>query len=110
MIPHVVLFSFAACVLAAHFLRQDSLLLMLLSLAAPLLFLLRRRWSLIVLQCCAYAGAVVWGITAAALVAARMDAGLPWIRTALILGAVVLLTLAAGALLNTRAARSRYPR
>ena len=110
MIPHIVLFTAAACLLAAHFLRQGNLGLMLIALAVPFLFLVRRRWSLILMQCCAYAGAILWAVTAAGLVAARMSEETPWLRTALILGAVAIGTAAAGALLNSSAARSRYTR
>jgi hypothetical protein len=109
MILQVSLFVVAALALAAHFVRMDSLPFAVACVLVPLLFLIRRRWILVVLQLAAYAAAAIWIMTAVEIALERHAAGLAWIRAASILGAVALLTLAAGVLLNSRAAKKYYP-
>jgi hypothetical protein len=108
MALRISLFITAAVLLAAHFLRAGNLALVALCLAAPLLFLHRRRWCLIALQVLAYAAAVNWILVAVELVRLRQQLGQQWTIAALILGTVALLTLLAGLLLNSRAMRERY--
>src|SRR5512133_3735116 len=103
------LFITAALLLAAHFLRLGNLVLVALCLCAPLLLLYRRRWVLIVSQLLAYGAAASWIVSAARLVEARLQSGQPWKLAAIILGAVALVTLLAGLLLNSRTVRERYP-
>jgi len=80
-----------------------------LSLAAPLLFLYKRRWSLMLLQLAAYGATLNWLLAIVLLVQMRQQIGRPWTTAALILGGVTLLTLLAGLLLNSRSMRERYP-
>ena len=110
MVLRISLFAFAALLLAAHFLRAGNLGLTILCLAAPLLFLHRRRWSLILLQIMAYGAAANWIVTAVRLVELRELSGRPWTTAAIILGAIALLTFLAGLLLNSRSITERYPR
>lgn len=98
----------AALLLSAHFLRQGNLGLTGVCLLAPLLLLVKKRWSLLVLQGLAYLGALIWLRTAIILIQQRLALGEPWFRIALILGAVALLTVVAGLLLNTAAVRAKY--
>ncbi len=104
----LVLFIIAAALTAAHFLRAENHGLVALSLATPLLFLHRKRWSLVLLQLAAYGATVNWLITALMLVQMRQQIGRPWATAAVILGAVALITLLAGLLLNARVVRARY--
>jgi len=60
MILRIVPLVIASLLLAAHFLRGGSLGLMVVTVLAPLLLLIRKRWSLIVVQLSAYAAAAVW--------------------------------------------------
>ncbi len=99
----------AFLLLAAHFLRRGDWPLVSLSVLAPLLLLVRARWTLWLLQVLAYAGAGVWVYTGLALASHRMAMGAPWGRLVLIMGAVALFTVIAGLLLNTRRVRERYP-
>jgi len=110
MTPRIVLFALAALVLGAHFYRVGNFALVALCLAAPLLFFVRKRWSLIVLQLLAYGAAATWVDTAIRLVEFRQQIGRPWTAAAVILGAVTLFTVIAGLLLNSRAMTQRYPR
>jgi hypothetical protein len=105
----ISLFVVAALLLGAHFLRAGNLALMALCLGAPLLFAWRSRWSLIALQLLAYGAAATWIAAAIQLVQMRQQLGQPWSVAVIILGAVALLTLLAGLLLNSRSMRARYP-
>ncbi len=105
----ISLFVVAALFLGAHFYRAGNFLLVALCLAAPLLFFIRKRWSLILLQLMAYGAAAVWLEAAIRLVEFRQQTGRPWAVAAVILGAVAVFTLAAGLLLNSRSIAHRYP-
>lgn len=108
MALRISLFITAAVLVGAHFLRAGNLALVALCLAAPLLFLHRKRWCLIALQVLAYAAAANWMAVAVELVRLRQQMGQPWTIAAMILGTVALITLVAGLLLNSRAMRERY--
>jgi hypothetical protein len=105
----IALYTVSALLLGAHFLRAANLVMVALCLAAPLLFLWRQRWSLILLQVLAYGAAATWIAVAAQLVQLRQQSGQSWTGAAVILGTVALLTLLAGLLLNSSAMRERYP-
>lgn len=109
MSVRIGLFVIAALLLGAHFLRAGNFLLVALCLATPLLFLYKKRWSLILLQLTAYGATARWLWAALQLVEFRQQAGRPWATAALILGAVALVTLVAGLLMNSRCMRERYP-
>ena len=110
VVVRIVLVIIAALLIAAHFLRAMDTPMVTLSLAAPLLLLWRRRWSLIALQILAYLAAGRWIATALALIAMREQLGRPWTAAAIILGAVALFTALSGLLLNSRSMRERYPK
>lgn len=99
----------AALLLAAHFLRSGDFLAAIACLLAPLLLLVRERWSLIVLQVLAYVGAGLWLITTLEILQERLKLGLPWVRLVTILAAVTLFTVVAGLLLNSARVKNRYP-
>lgn len=105
----ISLYAVAALLLGAHFLRAGNVLMMALCVAAPLLFLWRKRWSLVLLQILAYGAALTWIAVAYQLVELRQRSGQPWTVAAIILGSVAVFTFAAGLLLNSRAIKDRYP-
>ena len=100
----------AALLLGAHFLREGNYLLVAVCVATPLLFLWKKRASLVALQLMAYAAAATWIYVAFRLVELRQQTGRSWAGAVLILGSVALFTLVAGLLLNSRAISERYPR
>ncbi len=112
-ISHIVAFvpvmslAFAALfclILAAHFLRMGALSGVLICLALPIAAALTRaRWARCSLQALLSVGSVIWIATALRIGAQRRAAGEPWLRMALILGAVSALTALAAALLSRRA-------
>lgn len=110
MLLRVVFVSVAALLLAAHFFREGSFLLVALCVATPFLFLWKKRWSLVLLQLAAYGAAATWIVVAVRLVEVRQQSGRSWTAAALILGAVALFTFVSGALLNSRVISERFPR
>ena len=82
----------AALLLAAHFFRSRNLPLVALSLALPLLLLVRERWSARAVQAGLVLGALEWLRTLAFFAGQRMEVGRPWGRLAVILGGVAALT------------------
>jgi hypothetical protein len=83
---------FGYILLALHFYRGDNDV----AFAVPLLLIatmaIRRPLVARILQGCLLTGAVEWLRTAVVLVGYRMQAGQPWLRLALILGSVALVT------------------
>ncbi len=110
MIARIAFYIVAACLIAAHFLRMGNLVATALCLATPALFLLRGRWSLLLLQGLAYGAAAVWIETAWEIAAMRRAFGEPWLRAALILAAVAAVSALAGLLLRGVAVQERYRR
>lgn len=94
--------------LGAHFLRTGSLGLTLVSVLFPLLFLIRKRWSLIAVQLSDYGGAAVWFYTAFTIIQERMILGRSWGASAIILGSVATFSIFAGLLLNSLAVKEKY--
>ena len=109
MLFRIVWYCLAALLLGAHFLRAGNMLLVLLCIAAPFVFIYRRRPSLVLLQALAYGAAATWLYTAWQLVQVRQSLGQNWALAAAILGGVALYTLLAGLLLNSRVMREHYP-
>lgn len=109
MSMRIVLFLLAALLMAAHFFRSGNFLLVALCLALPLLFLRKRRSSLLLLQLAAYCAGASWLGAMITLIDLRQQTGRPWTAAAIILGTVALFTLVAGLLLNSRGMRERYP-
>ena len=81
-----------ALVTAAHFLRAREMGLVAVSLLAPLLLLAHRGWAVRALELLILSTAGLWVWTTVQLVHLRVHHGLPWLRMALILGAVALVT------------------
>ncbi len=88
--------------LAAHFFRAGRLPLVALCLAAPVLLFLGRRWALLAARALLLIGAAEWARTLVGIAMRRQAQGAPWIRMAVILGAVTLLALGAALLLRFR--------
>ncbi len=103
------LFLLAAALIAAHFFRAGNWLLVSVAAAAPLLFFYRNRWSLVLLQLGAYCASATWLAAMLSLVQQRQQTGQSWTAAVLILGTVMLLTLLAGLVLNSRCMRDAYP-
>jgi hypothetical protein len=108
MTGRIALYIAAAALIAAHFLRAGSVIGVTLCLAGPMLFLVRSRWSLLVLEWLIYGAAVAWLATAWQLVAMRQSLGQPWHLGAAVLVAVAAVSVLAGGLLHGKIPRERY--
>jgi hypothetical protein len=85
----------SALLLAAHFFRSGHWLLVAVALLLPWLLRVRAAWGRRILQMCLLLGAAEWLRTGFVFVQERRLAGAPWLRLALILGAVALCTAGA---------------
>ena len=87
-------------VLAAHFLRERNFALLLISLlSAPFVFV-RKRWAVRGMQLFFILASFEWIRTTVVLAMERKVLGLPWMRMAVILGSVALLTLTSARIVN----------
>lgn len=104
LLPAVVSFL----LIAAHFLRASHFLLVGLALILPCLLLVRRRWVARTLQLALAFAALEWVRTAVVICRERMALGEPCLRTVLILGAVIALTLGSAVIFYSPTMRKRY--
>ncbi len=95
-------------VLAAHFLRGDNLLLVVLVLGLLVLLAVRRPWVARLMQVVLVVGAIEWVRTLVALAMSRAEQGEPYLRMTLILGAVAVITLLSAWLFQTATLRKVY--
>lgn len=91
----LVMPALALLLLAAHFLHSGLLPLAVLSLLLAGLLAVRRPWAARVVQAVLVLAAVEWILTTVALAQLRLQHGEPYLRLALILGAVAAFTLLA---------------
>lgn len=108
MTVRITLYIIVALLIAAHFLRIGNMVAVALCLATPLLFLVRRAWSLWALQALAYVATLIWLITAWQIAATRIAFGAPWLSAAAILVVVAAVSALAGILLRSRTMQLRY--
>jgi hypothetical protein len=94
--------------LAAHFYRAGLLPLTVLCLSLPLLLLSHQAWVPRLFQVMLLLGALEWLRTLYGFVSMRLAFGEPWVRLAVILGAVALFTGLSGLVFNSRRLRERY--
>jgi hypothetical protein len=95
----------AFLLLAAHFYRASNFAAALVALLALALLFVRRSWAARAAQVLLLLGTIEWVRATIALVLARSEMGQPYLRLALIMGAVSLFTALCA--LVFRAARLR---
>jgi len=110
MIIRIILLILSFLILAAHFSRAGNSVLTILCMLVPLLLFIKRRWILLVFQILLYCGVFVWINTIIQIASDRIDLGQPWIRMAIILGVLALITGLSGVLLNSNVIKKRYSR
>jgi hypothetical protein len=109
MFFRVIPLILASLMLSAHFFRHWNYLLMIVSLLAPCLLFIKRRWSLIALRVFTILGGGVWIVAIVDIAKIRITMGEPWGKMAVILGVVALFTIFAGLLLNSSKVKEKYP-
>ena len=94
--------------IGAHFLRFGNVLVPILSLLLIVALCIREPLVARAVQLALLLATAEWVRVAFDLVAARLEAGLPWTRLALILGAVAALAIASIALFLTKTLKEMY--
>lgn len=96
--------------LAAHFSRADNPPMIVACLAAPFLLLMRRKWVASTIQITLVLGTLEWVKTLVVVAQRRHSMGESWLRMAVILAAVALVTVCSALVFRSRALRERYAR
>ena len=94
--------------LAAHFLRAGQMVVSIILLSVLWLLLLRKLWVPWVIQIILLLGAMEWLWTLYSFAQVRMEMGNPWMRMAIILGAVALFTALSCLVFRSKSLRRRY--
>ena len=94
--------------LAAHFFRAGQTAIVFVLLALLPLMMIRKYWLPWIIQMVLLLGAVEWVLTLMNVAHIRMEYGMPWMRMAIILGAVALFTAGSGLVFRSNALRERY--
>lgn len=108
MVARILLYVVTALLIGAHFVRLGNMIGVALSVVTPLLFLVRQRWNLLLLQGLAFVAAAIWLWTAWQIAAMRVSFGQPWLRAVLILVVVAAISALAGALLHSSSVQPHY--
>ena len=101
-----VFFSFL--LIAAHFQRAGFSFLAVVCLLAPGLLYFTRPWSIRIIQALMFLAAIEWVRTLIYLVQLRQDADMPWMRLAIIIGAVALFTAFSTLVFRHRNLKRKY--
>jgi len=108
-ILRVVLVILSALLIAAHYLREGTYPLVLLSLAFPVLLLVTKNWARWVVEALLILAAIEWVRTLLALISERQAIGQSYTAAAAILGGVAVLTAASAVVLELTS-RKQEPR
>ncbi len=98
----------ASVLLAAHFSRVQNDWMALFCLILPAILLIKKGWALRIFQLYLCIGGFVWIERTLYLRQVRIAAGSPWVRLAIILGAVALFTFFVALLMERRKIRAFY--
>ena len=101
-----VILSFG--LLAAHFSRADMLPAVIVSLATPLLLLIRKPWIAWSIQVLLLLGAAEWIRSMFGYIQVRKEIGEDWGRLAIILVSVALLTACSALVFRGKSLKKRY--
>jgi hypothetical protein len=82
----------SALLLGAHFRWHGLDVLSIPAAVFPLLLFIKRPWTARAVQVFLFLGGIEWARTAFVIASRRIDAGEPWVRMAIILGAVAVFT------------------
>jgi hypothetical protein len=103
------IFVILSCIiLAAHFFRADLLALSILCILSVFLSFYRKRWVPQLLQWFLFLGSLEWLRTLIVFTRERVELGQPWVRLAIIIGSVMLLTLFSAFLMRNKKILEKY--
>jgi len=98
----------SSLIMGAHFSYVNIGYLVIICLLLPFLLLIRQQWVARVFQVLLIIGSLVWIERLWFLAQVRQSQGEPWIRLAIILGAVALFTGLSALVFQTRSLKERY--
>ncbi len=99
---------FSTVLMSAHFSRAQNNGLALVCLLLPLLLLIRKRWVADIFQILLITGAIIWFESMFGYIQLRQETGRPWVRLAIILGAVAVFTGLSALVFRKKKLRMRY--
>ncbi len=100
--------TLSTLLLMAHFLRADNYGAIAFWGTVPFMLLLRKAWATRILQLLLVIGAIIWINTAFSIAQVRIELGESWLRMAIILGAVSLMTVWAALWFQKARLRERF--
>lgn len=98
----------SSVLLAAHFSRTQNDWLVLLSLLFPFILFIRKRWILRIYQTYLVAGGIIWIERVFYYAQLRESQGRPWVRIAVILSVMALLTLVSSLIFEKKKIQRHY--
>ena len=100
---------FASLLIAAHFLRGDHYIAVLICLTIPFLLLVKKRWALRTVQGALGIAAIIWLYTLYSIIQKRIATGESWVVAAVILLIVAAYTLFTAWIFNRPNILDEYP-
>ena len=94
--------------LTAHFFRAGQTVLAVIPLILLIPLFLKEKWVPWLIQLALVLGALEWVRTIVAVAEIRMHHGAPWVRMAVILGAVALFTALSSLVFKSKGLKKRY--
>lgn len=94
--------------MAAHFYRAGLIPVVVIIMFAPFLLFVPHRLIARIIQALLAISSIEWLITISRLVSMRQEMGMPWIRLALILGVVAIITFGSIFVFRLKSLRIRY--
>ncbi len=94
--------------LAAHFLYAGYSILVFIVLASLLILLIRKPWAALIIQIELVLGGIEWIRALIEYTLKRQARGDPWVRLAVILGTVALITFISALVFMSRSLKERY--
>ena len=105
----ISLVSFCLVLLSAHFSRMNfPLILSIIILLSPLLFFYKKKISIIIIQIFLVIGTLEWVRATVYYIQQRIDLGVPWLRLAIILGLIIIITGYSVWILNSSDIKKKY--
>lgn len=94
--------------LSAHFMRAGQTILAALPVVLMAFLIVREKWVAWLIQLALVLGAIEWIRTLVAVAEVRLEYGMPWVRMAVILGAVAAFTALSSLVFRSKGLRKRY--
>ena len=94
--------------LSAHFFRAGETVYAIIPLLLFIPMMFRKTWVPWLIQFALLLGAVEWLLTAYSVAQIRVEYGMPWVRMAVILGAVALFTALSAMVFWSKGLSKRY--